>query len=95
MHACKQAIHSQITLGHSPPLEHFDISEQGVKVLDRTVGNGTSKGRIIGVYFKPEKVLCEYCDSNSCRHVQFAQSIPQVQKILNRKGWIVKEQNQP
>jgi hypothetical protein len=77
-----------------PPLEHFNISEQGVRVLDRTVGNGTARGRIIDVYFKPEKVLCEYCDSNSCRHVQFALSIPAVQKILDRKGWIVKEQNQ-
>lgn len=74
-----------------PPLEHFNISEHGVRVLDRTVGNGTSKGRIIDVYFKPEKVLCEYCDSNNCRHVQFALSIPAVQKILDRKGWKVKE----
>jgi hypothetical protein len=74
-----------------PPLEHFNISEHGARVLGRTMRNGTSKGTIIDVYFKPEKVLCAYCDSNGCRHVQFALSIPAVQKILDRKGWNVKE----
>jgi len=74
-----------------PPLEHFNISEHGVRVLDRTLGNGTARGRIIDVYFKREKVLCEYCDSNSCRHVQFALSIPAAQKIMQEKGWKIKE----
>ena len=74
-----------------PPLEHFNISENGVRVLDRALGNGTARGRIIDVYFTPETVLCEYCDSNSCRHVQFALSIPAVQKIMQEKGWKIKE----
>jgi len=75
-----------------PPLEHFNISERGVRVLDRTLGNGTARGRIIDVYFTPETVLCEYCDSSSCRHVQFALNIPAVQKIVQEKGWKHKEQ---
>jgi hypothetical protein len=74
-----------------PALEHFNISEQGVRVLDRTLGNGNAKGRIIDVYFKPEKVLCEYCDSNNCRHVRFALGIPAAQKIAQEKGWRIKE----
>ena len=74
-----------------PPLEHFNISERGVRVLDRTLGNGTARGRIIDVYFTPETVLCEYCDSSSCRHVQFALNIPAVQKIVQEKGWTHKE----
>ena len=74
-----------------PPLEHFNISENGVRVLDRALGNGTARGRIIDVYFTPETVLCEYCDSSSCRHVQFALSIPAVQKIVQEKGWKHKE----
>lgn len=74
-----------------PPLEHFNISERGVRVLDRTLGNGTARGRIIDVYFTPETVLCEYCDSSSCRHVQFALNIPAVQKIVQEKGWKHKE----
>jgi hypothetical protein len=75
----------------SPPLEHFNISEEGVRVLDRTLGNGTAKGRIIDIYFKPEKILCEYCNSSSCRHVQFALSVPAVQRIMQQKGWKIKE----
>jgi hypothetical protein len=70
-----------------PLLEHFNISEHGVRVLDRTLGNGVSKGRIIDVYFKPDKILCEYCGTDNCRHVEFALSIPKVKKILTEKGW--------
>ncbi|MCL6579133.1 MAG: ribbon-helix-helix domain-containing protein [Candidatus Bathyarchaeota archaeon] len=70
-----------------PQLEHFNISEHGVRILDRSLANGTSKGRIIDVYFKPNKVLCEYCGSDNCRHVEFALNIPKVRKILIGKGW--------
>jgi hypothetical protein len=70
-----------------PPLEHFNIDEDGVRLLDRTLANGESRGRIIDVDFKPDKVLCEYCDSTDCRHVKFALNIPKVQKILSKKGW--------
>ena len=70
-----------------PPIEHFNVDENGVRLLDRTLANGESRGRIIDVYFKPDKVLCEYCDSTDCRHVKFALNIPKVQKILSKKGW--------
>ncbi len=74
-----------------PVLEHFNLSEHGVRILDRTLANKTSSGRIIDVYFKPNKVLCEYCESTGCRHVKFALNIPGVQKILQKKGWKIKE----
>lgn len=70
-----------------PVLEHFNLNEEGVRVLDRSLANQTSRGRIIDVYFKPDKAFCEYCESTSCRHVRFALSLPEVQKILRRKGW--------
>jgi len=70
-----------------PQLEHFNISEQGVRILDRTLANGYSRGRIIDVYFKPDKVYCEYCGSEKCKHVEFALSIPKVREILTEKGW--------
>lgn len=73
-----------------PQLEHFNLSEHGVRILDRSLANKTSRGRIIDVYFEPDKVLCEYCDSTSCRHVKFALSLPEVQKILHKKGWKIK-----
>ena len=70
-----------------PPVEHFNISENGVRILDRTLTNGTSRGRIIDIYFKPDGVLCEYCQTDNCRHVEFALNIPKVRKILTEKGW--------
>jgi hypothetical protein len=70
-----------------PKLEHFNICEDGVRVLDRTLTNGVSKGRVIDVYIKPDNAWCEYCESTDCRHVKFALSIPKVQKILREKGW--------
>jgi hypothetical protein len=70
-----------------PQLEHFNISEHGVRILDRSLANGVSKGRIIDVYFKPDKVFCEYCGSGNCKHVEFALNIPKVREILIEKGW--------
>jgi len=70
-----------------PTLEHFNIDEHGVRILDRSLANTTSNGRIIDVYFKPDKALCEYCGTSDCRHVEFALNIPKVQKILIEKGW--------
>jgi Arc/MetJ-type ribon-helix-helix transcriptional regulator len=73
-----------------PPLEHFNVSEQGVRILDRTLASKTSKGRIIDVYFKPDNVWCDYCQSSSCQHVKFALDLPAVQEILDKKGWTIK-----
>ncbi len=70
-----------------PPLEHFNISENGVRILDRALANGYSRGRIVDVYFKPDSIICEYCGTDNCRHVEFALSIPKVKKILIEKGW--------
>jgi hypothetical protein len=76
-----------VTMSELPQLEHFNISENGVRILDRSLGNGVSKGRIIDVYFKPDKVLCEYCGTDKCKHIEFALNIPKVRKILIEKGW--------
>jgi len=69
------------------PLEHFNLHEDGIRVLDRTLGTKRSRGRIIDVIFKPDKVWCDYCESDDCRHTQFALSLPEVQSILRKKGW--------
>jgi len=57
--------------GEQLPLEHFNLSENGVRILDRSLANKHSKGRIIDVHFKLDKVLGEYCQSNNCKHVEF------------------------
>ncbi len=73
-----------------PPLEHFNIDEQGVRILDRTVTSKAANGRIVDIYFKPDVVWCDYCQSNNCQHTRFAVELPAVQEILNKKGWKIK-----
>lgn len=74
-----------------PPLEHFNLDEHGVRILDRTLANRATRGRIIDVYFKPEAVWCDYCKTSGCRHAEFALNVPEVQEILRKKGWKVAE----
>ncbi len=75
-----------------PPLEHFNVDEEGVRILDRTLATKTTNGRIIDIYFKPDSVWCDYCQSSSCQHIKFALELPVVQEILDKKGWITKRQ---
>jgi hypothetical protein len=65
-------------------MEHFNLDEHGVRILDHSIGE---RGRIVDVYFKPNKVWCEHCDSEDCNHVKFALNLPDVQKIVKKKGW--------
>jgi len=73
-----------------PPMEHFNLNETGVRILDRTLASQTDSGRIIDVVFSPGKVWCEYCESGKCHHVKFALELQPVQEILNKKGWTIK-----
>ena len=64
-----------------PELEHFNVNEHGVMVLDRNLD------QIVQVFFNPDKVSCGYCGVSGCRHIEFALSIPKVQEILREKDW--------
>jgi len=65
-----------------PSLQHFNLDEHGVLVLDRAL----KPPRIIEVFFKPDgTVECELCESKKCRHIQFALSIPKVAEIFERR----------
>jgi Arc/MetJ-type ribon-helix-helix transcriptional regulator len=75
-----------------PNLEHFNIDEEGVRILDRTLASKESNGRIIDVYFKPDNVWCDYCQSNNCQHTKFALDLNDVKGILSKKGWTIKTQ---
>ena len=55
-----------------PPLEHFNVNEEGVRILNRTLASKTSRGRIINVHFKPDNVWCDYCQSSNCQNTKFA-----------------------
>jgi hypothetical protein len=67
------------------PMEHFNLNEHGVRVLD------PSLHWIVDVYFKPNKAWCSYCESENCKHIKFALSLPDVQNIIKKKGWKIKE----
>jgi len=68
--------------------DHFNLDEQGVKIVDRKLNI------IVQVYFKPDAVFCEYDESNNCKHVEVALSLLEVQKILREKGWKYTERDE-
>lgn len=71
-----------------PRLEHFNIDDDGVRILDRSLATSASpKGRIIDVFFKPEGIFCDYDQASCCAHIDFALRISAVQKIVKKKGW--------
>lgn len=44
-----------------PLLEHYNLDERGVKILDHRLN------RIVEVFFKPVGIRCGYCDKTDCR----------------------------
>jgi len=65
-----------------PSLQHFNLNEEGVMILDHSF----TPPRIIQVSFTPDGTAeCELCDSPTCRHIQFALSIPEVTEILSKR----------
>ena len=68
-----------------PALEHFNVFEDHVTVIDR------KKRRIVDVYFRNNHVYCELCEKEKCEHVDYALKLPKVQKTLREKGWIIQE----
>jgi hypothetical protein len=72
-------------------MEHFNLDENGVKVLDKSLATERSpSGRLVDLYFKDNKVWCNYDDSFDCKHIEYALSLPLVQEILKQKGWKVR-----
>ena len=67
-----------------PRFEKINSDENGVKILDRTIGD------VVQVYIKPNGIMCSYDKTNDCDHVHFALSFPQVQELIKkhrRDGW--------
>lgn len=85
----KEALrHFLLDYPRHPTLEHFNLDEQGIRILDHSLATSNSpKGRIIDVYFKPDKALCAYCESTDCHHVEFALGLPEVKEMFRKKGW--------
>jgi len=68
---------------YSPHLEHFNVYEDHVTIIDRD--NKT----LVNVYFRNNKVWCEYDEAVDCVHVRYTLRIPKVAEALRKKGWII------
>jgi hypothetical protein len=69
-------------------MEHFNLDEHGVKILDKSLATSHSPtGMIADIFFKDKKAWCELCDSSDCKHIEYALSLGFVQEILKKKGW--------
>lgn len=55
-----------------PVLEHFNLDEEGVKIHDTIIHE------YVNVAFKPKGIWCDYCQTNHCRHIEFALSVPAI-----------------
>ena len=66
-----------------PRFEHLNLYEDNVKIMDRDLESG---GRIVTVYFRPEKVWCDCDNKETCVHIDYAWEIPGVKEKLNSRG---------
>ena len=67
-----------------PRFEHFNKGPDGVRISDRQLH------RIADIYFKPEGIFCDLDKSNSCEHINFALTVPEIQDIIRKRkkeGW--------
>ncbi len=73
-----------------PVLEHFNLNDSGVRILDRSLATKTSGGKVIDVLFRPEGIWCTHCQADSCRHISFALTVPDIEEVVTKKrkeGW--------
>ncbi len=73
-----------------PVLEHFNLNDTGVRILDRSLATKSTSGRIIDVNFKPEGIWCTHCQADNCRHIDFALTVPAIEEVVEKKrkqGW--------
>ena len=62
----------------SPLLEHFDVNQDHVTVIDYR------RRMFADVYFRDDRVYCALCGEEDCEHFKYALGLPKVQKALER-----------
>lgn len=70
-------------LNFQPRFMHFHIDDNHVTIMDN------QQNTLVGVNFRSDKASCDYCAGHNCEHINFALSIPKVQKGLRERGWII------
>jgi len=67
-----------------PRYDHFNMGVHGVRITDRQLH------RIADIRFSPEGIYCELDESESCGHIDFALTVPEIKEIIRNKrkeGW--------
>ena len=78
------ALIKQLEESRQKSMEHVNMSEDHVKIMDRKLGR---MGRILAVHFKQEHPpYCDYCEESDCIHVQYAWELPEARKVLEGHG---------
>jgi len=73
-----------------PRFEHFNLSDNGVRILDRTL----KPKRIVDIYFRPKGIWCDLCKAHSCEHIDFALNELEIKQLIEKKrmeGWKLPE----
>lgn len=67
-------------------LDRVNTDSSGIKIFDRKLtGN-----RLVHVSFTPNGVICDYHNSSTCEHVEYALEQPDVKEIIRerrKEGW--------
>jgi hypothetical protein len=63
-----------------PTLEHFNVNEDHVTIIDHKMK------RIPNVFFRNNHVFCDVCEEQTCEHVKYALTLSKVRKALEKKG---------
>ncbi|RLI77530.1 hypothetical protein DRP04_11260, partial [Archaeoglobales archaeon] len=79
-----------------PLLQHYNLNDDGVIIIDRIINPG--RERYIQIYFKPEGILCEFCQTNDCYHIRYAYTKEDIKKVLRKhykEGWKIPDPDNP
>jgi hypothetical protein len=62
----------------APRFQHFNIYQDHVTVFD------TNLGRLVDVYRRGKKLVCELDREEDCDHIQFCYTLPEIQKLVQK-----------
>jgi hypothetical protein len=75
---------------HKPTNQHYINGQIKLFTFGRALANKLSSDTVLDIHFEPKGILCAHCQKNSCRHINFALTVPSIQKVITakrREGW--------
>jgi Arc/MetJ-type ribon-helix-helix transcriptional regulator len=63
---------------------HYNVSDFGARITD------TQSELMAEIYFKPEGIWCDLDKSFSCEHINYALTVPKIQRVIHnrrKEGW--------